>query len=184
MWGSSGSAPPKGGSVSAWVLAGLFLLVAALIFFGIYLVVPGQHHFWALITIGIVSLVFGLFSYVARALSRQGSIQQGFAWGFVAFGLAVMFLSVVAFPVLYPNSSPLSQLGEVVALILLIVVVIVVVVATRWRSRGEQSVEHREEARAAWRGQSPPSAFSYATAQVPGEAAPTETPGTPPTGGA
>jgi hypothetical protein len=183
VWGSSGGAPPKGGSVSAWVLAGLFVLVAALIFFGVYLVLPGQHHFWALITIGIVSLVFALFSYVARALSRQGSIQQGFAWGFAAFGLAVMFLSVIGFPYLYPNSSPLSQLGEVVALILLILVVIIVVVATRWRGQGEQSVARREGARAAWRGQSPPSAFSYATAQVPGEAPPSESPSHPPSGG-
>lgn len=184
MWGSSGSAPPKGGSVSAGVLAGLFLLVAALIFFGIYLVLPGQDHFWALITIGIVSLFFGLFSYIARSLSRQAGVQQGFAWGFAVFGLAVMFLSVVAFPVLYPNSSPLTQLGEVVALILLLLVVIVIVVATRWRSRGEHADERRQEARAAWESRPPPSAFSYSTARVPGEAPPADAGTPPPQGGA
>ncbi len=185
MWGSSGSAPPKGGSVSAWVLAGLFVLIAALIFFGIYLVLPDAHHFWALIAIGIVSLVFALFSYVARALSRQAGIQQGMAWGFGVFGLAVMFLSVLAFPYLYPNSSPLTQVGEIVALILLLLVVVVVVAGAWWRGRGERSDTQRAEARAAWDSRPPPSAFSYATARVPGgEAPPADSASPPPPGGA
>jgi hypothetical protein len=181
MWGSSGNAAPRSGSVSAGVLAGLFALVAALIFFGIYLVLPAQHHFWALIAIGIVSLFFGLFSYAARSLSRQASIQQGFAWGFAAFGLAVMFLSVLAFPMLYPNDSPLSQIGEVVALILLVLVLVVLVVGSRWRAGGEQSDARRDEARAAWQSRPPPSAFSYATAQNPASAPPTDASATPPT---
>jgi hypothetical protein len=183
MWGSSGGAPPRGGSVSAWVLAGLFALVAALIFFGIFLVLPGENHFWALIAIGIVSLFFGLFSYLARALSRQAGIQQGFAWGFAAFGLAVMFLSVLAFPVLYPGNAPLTPVGQVVALILLVFVVILIVAGSWWRGRGEHADARRQEARAAWESRPPPSAFSYATAQSPGEA-PSGDAGRPPTGGA
>lgn len=95
-----------------------------------------------------------------------------------------MFLSVLAFPSLYPNSSPITEIGQVEALILLVVLVIVIVAGSWWRARGEHADAHREEARAAWESRPPPSAFSYATAHVPGEAAPSESGSPPPQGGA
>jgi len=59
MKGTSAPAPASGRFAGA-VLLVLFLALAGLIFFGLYLVIQSPYHFWALFTIGLFSLVFAI----------------------------------------------------------------------------------------------------------------------------
>ena len=145
----------------------MFLLVAALIFGGIFLLVSGPVHFAALLTIGFLSLVFAGLSYFAQALSRTPTAQRAAAWGFGAFGFSILFLTVGLFPSFYPNLGLLSLLVQFVLLIFLILLLIGAIGLAFWRSRGHAQDEQRQAARQEWSQSAPPSAFSYAAARDP-----------------
>lgn len=177
-----GSAPAAGGGrggLSGYLLVGLFAAVVLLVFVGVYLVFPADYHFYALIVMGILALLVALGSYVAQAATRDPSIARAGTWGFGIFGFVLLFVSVLAWPAIYPNSAPLTGVGEIVVLVLLLLLAIGAVIGARWRM-GQHVVEaHRQEARSEWASRPAPSAFSYATAQVPSNPSPP-----PPAGGA
>jgi hypothetical protein len=178
MWQSSSSGG-RGGSLSGYLIAALFAVVAALFFGGIYLLVPGPDHFGALVWIGSLSLVFGLVSYIAQATSRDPTAQRAAAWGFGAFGFAILFITVGVFPYLYPNDNLLSTVAQFFALIVLILLLIAAIAGGAWRFRGRAQDEARAEHRREWASKPAPSAFSYAAAQSPEEpSSPTTPPGT------
>jgi len=182
MWDSKSSGS-HAGTLSGPLIAVLFVVVAALIFAGIFLLVTGPHHFGALIAIGFLSLFFGVVSYFAESLSRGPTVQRAMSWGFGAFGFALLFLTIGAFPFLYPSPSLISTVGQIGLLIVLVLMLIVPVAFYGWRARGHDQDARREVARLEWSQSSPPSAFSYGAARDP--AAPASTPGdSPPRGGA
>lgn len=175
MWGPATAKPSKSGSISGALLAGLLVLIVALLYLGFYLTLPDYHHFYALIVIGIVSIVASVVAYFSQAFSRDPSAQRAASWGFGVFGLAVLFLTVGAFPYLYPNGgSPLSGLAWLGAIIVLLIFLAVAIAVTRWRVMGHAVDTRREESRAAWEHRPAPSAFSYSTAQMPTDSAPAE----------
>jgi hypothetical protein len=179
MWNSKSSGSGAG-SMSGPLIAVLFVVVAALIFLGVFLLITGPEHFVALLTIGFLALLFGAVSYLAESISKGPSMQRALSWGFGAFGFAVLFLTVGALPLFY--SGLISTVGQVGLLIVLVVMLIVPVAFFGWRARGQVQDSRREEARHQWTQSTPPSAFSYSAARDP--AAPTPPPADlPPRGG-
>jgi hypothetical protein len=180
----TGAAPPARQGISAAVLGVLFLVVAALLFYVIYLALPPDHEFGALLLIGSIALLFALGCYLSESISRDPAAQRSLAWAFLAMGFATLFLSVG----LGPTYGAESTFGMLIGLILLIVLLMVTVGLIVWRTRGVQSTARREVARKVWQSEAPVSAFSYSTANSP--SVPTSSPppssggGPPPSGGA
>jgi hypothetical protein len=171
----TGSSPPARQGWNAGLLSGLFLLVAALLFYGIYLAVPQNHEFTALIYIGVLALLFAIACYLLESASRDPSAQRSLAWAFLAMGFATLFLTVGLGPTYNVESFGDFLLG----LILLVILLAVTIALIAWRLRAVQQTAHQEVARAAWRHEAPVSAFSYSTANAP--SVPTSAP-PPPTG--
>ncbi|MFY9717964.1 MAG: hypothetical protein WAK40_08580 [Thermoplasmata archaeon] len=172
---------PVRDSWSPWLLTGLFLAAAVILFLLIYVALPQHQHFDALILIGIVALILAIGSYLAESLSRQASAQRSLAWGFFGMGFAVLFLTIGLGP--YYNLE--STTNMLIGLLLTLVALIVGVAGIAWRGRALRRTANRELPRQAWRNEPTPSAFSYAAANSPSvpEAAPSPTNSTSPPGG-
>lgn len=167
--GGSRPAPRQG--ISAIVLTVLFLVAAALLFYGIYLALPSNQHFGALLLIGSLALVFAVVSYLVESLSRDPTAQRSLAWAFMAMGFATLFFSVGL-----GNYYGVETVGNMLlGLIVLILLLVVAVAGIAWRMRSVAAEAPREVARAAWRAEAPVSALSYTTANSP------SVPVTPPT---
>lgn len=186
---SMNAATPTGGTasarqgLSAAVLTALLLAVAGLLFYGIYLALPQNHEFGALLLIGVLALVFALGSYLSESVSRDPAAQRSLAWAFVGMGFATLFLSVGLGPYYHVE----SQGNMILGLIVLVIVLAVTVALITWRLRAVDATAHQEVARRAWRGEDPVSALSYSTANSPSvpTAAPPPAAGNshPPSGG-
>lgn len=164
---------------SGLVLTVLFLVIAAVLFTAIYLSLPGQQHYWALITIGILSLIFALASYLLESASREPTAQRSLAWGFFGMGFAVLFLTVGLAPTYGLMTAALALYSFVVILAVLLVTVALIA----WRGRAVRATENQQVSRASWRNEPAPSAFSYATANspsTPATAPPPPAPSPPP----
>jgi MFS family permease len=160
---------------SGAVLTALFVVIAILVFAALYVTLPGSQHFYALLAIGIVALLFALGSYLAESLSRQPTAQRSLAWGFFGMGFAVLFLTVG----LGPYYNVLSAVWQLWGLVILVVALFVTVALIAWRGRAVRATANQQVPREAWRNEPAPSAFSYAAAQSP--SVPTTIP--PPAGG-
>ncbi len=176
MTAPSPALQPVGNKWSGWVLTGLFLVVAALVFAAIYLTITANSHYYALIAIGILALIFALGSYLAESFSRDPTAQRSLAWGFFGMGFAVLFLTVG----LGPTYGVLSTVDQLWGLAVIVVVLIITIALIAWRGRAVRATANQQVARQAWRNETPPSAFSYATANSP--SVPTTSP--PPPSGA
>ena len=161
------------------VLTVIFLVIAAVLFAAVYLSLPGQQHYWALITIGILSLLFALGSYLLESISREPTAQRSLAWGFFGMGFAVLFLTVG----LAPTYGLMTTVLALYSFVFLLVILVIAVALIAWRGRAVRATENQQVARAAWRNEPAPSAFSYATANapsVPTTAPPPTSPNPPP----
>jgi hypothetical protein len=160
------------------VLTALFLVVAALLFYVIYIALPAQQHFGALLLIGSLALVFAIVSYLAESLSRDPAAQRSLAWAFMAMGFATLFLSVGL-----GNYYGVESVGNMlIGLIVLVLLLIIAIAGIAWRMRTVAAETPRQAARAAWQAQAPVSALSYTTANsptVPSTAPPPSSPGGP-----
>ncbi len=165
---------------SGWLLTGLFLVAAALLFLLIYVGLPANQHYGALLLIGVVALFFSLGSYLAESFSREPTAQRSLAWGFFGLGFAVLFLTIG----LGPSYGLLSTIYMLFGLLLTVIVLIVAVALIAWRGRAVRSTANRELPPQAWRNEPAPSAFSYAAANSPSvpEAAPAPPSPPPPAG--
>jgi len=144
----------------AWLLAAIFLLIAALIFATLYYAFPASNHWYALIGIGIIALVFSLGSYFAEAASREPTIQRSLAWGFFGMGFAVLLITVG----IGPMYGILTMVIALVGLVLVLAVLFITVGLMMWRVRAVQRTALREAPRESWRKEPTPSALSYSTA--------------------
>jgi hypothetical protein len=180
----TGAGPAARQGISAAVLGALFVVVAALLFYALYVAFPQNHEFGALLLIGSIALVFALGCYLSESVSRDPAAQRSLAWAFLAMGFATLFLSVG----LGPTYGVESTLGMLTGLILLVVLLMITIALIVWRTRAVQTTAHQEVARKAWQAEAPVSAFSYSTANSP--SVPTTSPppspgsGNPPSGGA
>jgi MFS family permease len=162
MTGSPPAVRPVGNRWNGWLITGLFVIAAALLFLLIYYALPANRHYGALIVIGIVALFLALGSYLAQSFSRQPTAQRGLAWGFMGMGFAILFISVGI-----GGSYGVSTTYVLLGLLLIVAVLIVSVALIGWRGRALQRTANREVPRAAWRNEPAPSAFAYAAANSP-----------------
>ena len=162
---------------SGWLLTGLFLVVAALVFAAIYYTIPADHGFWALIAIGIVALVFAVGSYLAESFSRQPTAQRSLAWGFFGMGFAVLLLTIA----LGPTYGVLGVVWMLWGLVIVVSVLIVAVALMAWRVRAVRATQNQQVSRTAWRQEPAPSAFTYGAANSP--SVPVTAPPPPASGG-
>jgi uncharacterized membrane protein len=173
------TARPQPAGWGAWVLAALFLIIAALVFAGLYYSLANpDNHWYGLLAIGIVALFFSLGSYLAESASREPTIQRSLAWGFFGMGFAVL-LFTVGLGTMYGVTD---LVGVLIGLIVVVVALFVSVGLMMWRIRSVARTRAREPPREAWRQEPTPSALSYATATSPSVPAVTPPPssGNPP----
>ncbi|MFI5415368.1 MAG: hypothetical protein ACHQ16_06885, partial [Candidatus Lutacidiplasmatales archaeon] len=132
----------------------------ALLFSGIYLAIPQNGHFYALIAIGVLSLVFALAAYLAQAVAPDPMMPRALAWGFAGLGFFLLLGTVVV--------NPTSILGFLAQLLLLIVVLLflaLTLVGGYWRYRSVALDKVRLERREGWQASAPRSALDYSAAQ-------------------
>jgi hypothetical protein len=177
---TSKSPAPSRTPWSPWVLTALFLVVAAILFFLIYLALPAQQHFGALLWIGILSLIFAIGCYLAESVSRDPSAQRSLAWAFFGLGFAVLYLTIGLAPA-YGVSLGTWQL---IGLLLVTIALAVSIGLVAWRIRAVQATKVQESVREQWRERPAPSAFSYAAANSPAVPATATPPPPPPSGSA
>jgi hypothetical protein len=170
-----GSARASPGSWGAWVLAAIFLAIAALLFTAIYYTLPYSNHYFALVAIGIVALFFSLGCYLAEAASRAPTIQRSLAWGFFGMGFAVLIVTVA----LGPTYGVLTGVAALVGLAVTLAALFIAVGLMMWRVRAVARTQAREAPRDAWRKEPTPSALSYSTATSPSVPAVTPPPSSP-----
>jgi len=151
---------PSAGSWGPWILAALFLVIAALIFAAVYFTLTSFNHYYALIAIGILSLFFALGSYLAEAASRVPTIQRALAWGFFGMGFADLIVTVA----LGPTYNVLTTVGALVGLAVTLAALFIAVGLMMWRVRAVARTTARETPRESWRNEPTPSALSYSTA--------------------
>jgi hypothetical protein len=165
---------------SPWVLTALFLVVAAILFFLIYLALPGSQHFGALLWIGILSLVFAIGCYLAESVSRDPSAQRSLAWAFFGLGFAVLYLTIG----LAPSYGVALGTWQLIGILLTTIALAVAIGLVAWRIRAVQATKVQESVREQWRERPAPSAFSYAAANSPAVPATAAPPPSPPSGSA
>jgi uncharacterized membrane protein len=151
------------GGISGWIVAGLLLVTAVIVFLSVYLAFPQAGHFYGLLGVGILALFLALGSYFAQALSREPVAQRALGWGFFGMGFGVLFLTIA----LGPTYGVLSPIAQLFSLLVVLVALIAAVGLISWRIRALRRTAQREVARRTWQGEAAPSAFSYATAQAP-----------------
>ena len=156
------------------VLFGIVMLaVAALLFVGIYVALPQNDHFFGLVTIGILSLVFAVASYFGSALSREPGMARLATYGFLGMGFAVLLLTISLAP-----GNPLTLVAQLIGLVFVLLALAAVIGFAWWRAGTQGREAQRVQRRQEWAASPPPSAFDYAAAQK----APTVTPQSPPGG--
>lgn len=171
------SAPSKT-RIGGWLLTVLFLVIAAAIFYAIYLAFPGPSgtHYDALLIIGVLAVILALVSYLAESFSRDPTAQRSLAWAFFGMGFATLFLAVG----LGPSYGITTMLQGIEGVIVVAVFFAIAVALIVWRARSLRATEGELKARDAWKKEPTPSAFSYATANSP--SVPTTSPPVPPAG--
>ena len=157
------TSPSKAAGWGAWILAGLFLVIAALIFGAIWFEFPSSGHWYGLVYIGVIGILFALGSYLAEAASREPMIQRSLAWGFFGFGFAVL-LFTIGVGNLY---GVLTLVWVLLGLVVVLAVLFITVGLMMWRVRSVAATAAREAPRQAWRNEPTPSALTYAAANSP-----------------
>jgi len=151
--------------IAGTLFVAILVLIAALVFAGIYFALPSDHVA-ALLSIGVVSLVFALVAYLARSVTRNPATPRALAWGFAGLGFAVLFGTILV--------AGFSVTTEIIALILVLLALAVMVAGVWWMGRSQSADAPRMEARRDWDSRPPQSALSYSTAQgTPGVSPPT-----------
>jgi hypothetical protein len=162
--------------ISAAVLTLILLVIAGLLFLGIFLALPAEQHFSALLFIGGLSLLFALLSYFAQGFAREPVVQRSLTWGFLGMGFATLFLTV-----------SFAQNPEVAffpwrfgGLILLMILLAGVIGFAAWRARTLGEEHSRLRSRQSWDSRPAPSAFDYPAAKGAPVSSPSDVPSSPP----
>jgi hypothetical protein len=169
-----------GMAIGVGLIAGLLVLVAAAVFLGIYLGLPEFDHFYALLLIGILSLILSVGAYFSQALTRDPVVQRGATLGFLGMGFVVLFLTV-AFD---PAGGTVMFLPRLAGLIVLTLLLVVAIAGILWRARGRMADASRQERRSEWAQKPAASAFDYSAAQAvaPTSTGPSQSPPSSPPG--
>jgi hypothetical protein len=153
-------------------IVGVFALIAGLLFAGVYIALPQNGHFYSLLAIGILSLVFGLGAYLAQAVAPDPMLPRALAWGFAGLGYALLFGTVLLDP-----TGLLAVSGQVVVLIVLLLFLFATLIGGYWRYRAVAVDRVRLANRDGWRASTPRTALEYGAAQHERDV--TQSPSTP-----
>ncbi|MCI4327183.1 MAG: hypothetical protein L3K16_06075 [Thermoplasmata archaeon] len=153
-------APPRRPVGIGIAIIAVFAVVAALLFTAVYLTQPGNSHFYGLITIGILSLVFALAAYLAQAAAPDPTAPRALSWGFAGLGFALLVGTVVFAP-----SNPLNPIAQLIVLIVILLFLGATLLGAYWRVGTVATARARLERRDQWKAQPPRSALDYAAAQ-------------------
>jgi hypothetical protein len=151
----------SGTTLGAIVAVITLAAASALLFLLIWFVEPGDDHFIALATIGILSLFFALGSTIGRAFTRGDYALKALAWGYVGLGFALLIGSLV----LAGSMSFIGLLFEIVGLLLVVLLMGIVAALAVWGAGSVVATQRREMRREAWKATTPASAFDYTTAR-------------------
>jgi len=162
----------RGAAYPGLAVAGLLLVAAALLFLVLYLALPAHDHFGALVAIGILALVFGLASYLARALSVDPAPARLACYGFLGMGFAVLLLTIGL-----NVGNQLSLIGQLAVLVVLVLLIAGVAAFAGWRSTRLGAESRRREHPAEGGPATPPHPVDYAAAKEPAPADPSPAPG-------
>ncbi|MCI4355721.1 MAG: hypothetical protein L3K18_01070 [Thermoplasmata archaeon] len=152
-------APPPSPVLGAAIVVG-FALVAGLVFAAILLAVPQNNHFFSLLAVGILCLVFSLGAYLAQAAVPSPGAIRALSWGFGGAGFTVLFGTI-----LFDSAGILFFLEQLVAVIIVALFLLVALGGAYWRHRALALTAVRMERRADWQSQAPRSALDYPAAQ-------------------
>ena len=144
----------------------------------IYLLFPANQHYGALLTIGVLSIVFAVASYLAESFSREPTAQRSLAWGFFGMGFTVLYLSV-GLATVY-SVSGVTALDALLGIIVITIFLAIAVIGIVWRMRAVRATQNQMVARASWKQEPAPSAFSYGAANSPSVPTVAPPPGSPP----
>ncbi|MFI5415421.1 MAG: hypothetical protein ACHQ16_07190, partial [Candidatus Lutacidiplasmatales archaeon] len=126
----------------------------------ILLAVPQNNHFFSLLAVGILCLVFSLGTYIAQAAVPNPGLVRALSWGFGGAGFTVLFGTI-----LFDSGGILFFLEQLVAVIVVAVFLLIALGGAYWRHRALALTAVRMEQRAAWQSQPPRSALDYPAAQ-------------------
>lgn len=149
--------------IGAGILAGLLLVVAGLLFAAVYYVLPSEHHYGALLGIGVLALFFSLGSYLAESLSRNPVAQRSLAWGFFGMGFSMLLITIA----LGRTYGALTVLWQLVGLLLTVVALVLSLAFIIWRMRATVATARRLSVRASVQRQQAASALDYPAAKDP-----------------
>jgi hypothetical protein len=156
---SNAPSPPHSPMIGG-AIVGVFALIAALVFAGVYVGLPENGHFYALVTIGILALVFALGAYLAQAVAPDPLVPRALSWGFAGLGFALLFGTILLDP-----TGLLGFSAQVVVLVVLLLFLLVALFGGYWRYRSVAIDRARLAHREGWNASTPRSALDYAAAQ-------------------
>ncbi|HEV2428968.1 MAG TPA: hypothetical protein VGV64_03860 [Thermoplasmata archaeon] len=151
--------------LAAGAAALVLLVVLGLVLTLIYLTVPGDDHVTALLSMGVISLVFGLVAYFAQALGQSVHALRMLTMGFGGLGFGLLILTI-----LFAPSSPdetIDPIARIVGLVVVFLVLAGVLAGAAWSARGRAHDAVREARRAEWTSKPAPNALDYPTARSP-----------------
>ena len=154
------SAPGGRGGMVGALFVGAFAIIAAVLFAAIYLALPESSHFYSLVGIGILALVFALGAYLAQALTPDPAIARALSWGFAGLGFALLIGTLLLNP-----GAVLSTVGQLLLLVMVGLILLGTLAGAAWRFRTVATETARQERRVGWQTNPPPSALDYKAAQ-------------------
>jgi hypothetical protein len=149
-----------GRTVSGVLFGAVVVVLAAVLFFTIWLFESPSNPFNALLTIGTVALIFALVCYLLQALVSRPILARAASWGFLAMGFTVVFATVAIYP--YASVGNLSRLYIGVAYLFVLAVALF---GFYWRAGELHAESRRKEHRQDWVAQPSASAFDYTAAR-------------------
>jgi hypothetical protein len=167
---------PIGGKISGVLLVVVLAVIVAILLSLVYVLNPADSHVPALLEMGILSLVFALLAYFARAFTHQPRFPQSISWGFTGLGFGLLLLTLGLAP-----SGTIEGLQRIGGFLLVLIALAVVLGFAVWGARGAASEAQRGAERARWASQPAPNALDYPAAAPP--ATPPAPPAPAPPGG-
>ncbi|MCI4358902.1 MAG: hypothetical protein L3J95_00515 [Thermoplasmata archaeon] len=152
-------ATPAAPSLLRGALAIVLAAIAAIVFLLVYLGLPGNDHVGALLSIGVLSLVFALVTYFGQSLSSSAGPIEAVSWGFTGLGFGLLLLTLGFAP-----ASTMSFTGRLLGFLVVLIGLALVIVIAGWRWRGRALDTARAAEHTAWTRRPPTNALDYPAA--------------------
>jgi hypothetical protein len=156
------ASPAPARRISGTVFTAIMLIVAAVLFYLVYLLEAPTSPFWALLAIGALALVFALVAYLLEAAIAQPMLGRFISWAFLGMGFTVLFVTIT----LYPDAT-VSTTQRVYLVLGALALLAIAVLGFYWRSGVLPAEAARTVERQSWQARPTVSAFDHSTANAP-----------------